>query len=209
MKRVMLSLLICALATAPTMAVPSLGWWEEYAPQSTHQFWDFTPQSHVPNSRQFNAESIYNPGVAIAQQILGTWDEVSNIYGTQIIVGDLKIDNWRDEEPYKEIWVDLGLTGGTVDFVNSSVVASGSRSPYKYVTIQQSAPNAEGISFGFRIYPNPDWEDIALVVNADFGATAYLDWVHVDTISIPAPGTILLGSIGTGLVGWLRRRRAI
>ena len=35
------------------------------------------------------------------------------------------------------------------------------------------------------------------------------DWLRVATQSVPTPGALLLTALGTGLVGWIRRRRAI
>jgi hypothetical protein len=214
----MLSLLICALAAAPTMAVSSLGWWQEGAFQSTHQRWGFTP-GYVSGSSTTPEDDLYNPNGVAGQIISGLWDGVTNVSSVNgSIIIDLKISNWVDTEPYKEIWVDLGLTNGVVHFwdgsYGTSVVASNSATSFigdfDYLTIETPAPNAVGTSFGFVIRPNPAWEDIVIYIDALPGtAPAVLDWIHVDTISIPAPGAVLLGSIGIGLVGWLRRRRAL
>jgi hypothetical protein len=65
-------------------------------------------------------------------------------------------------------------------------------------------------SFANRGLESNDWYTVnGNQITVHMQVTEPGDWIRVTTQTVPAPGAALLAGLGSGLVGWMRRRRKI
>jgi hypothetical protein len=120
----------------------------------------------------------------------------------------LTLGNYPDPNPLKIIDLYVYHVGG---FSVDNVTISGSTDPLDSVTLLGSNSwdfaNMTVSYSKWEIRPNPTWEEISFTMSGTnlLGPIG----VYTECVPVPVPGAVLLGGFGAGLVGWLRRRRAL
>jgi hypothetical protein len=149
-------------------------------------------------------------GVSSHGQSLGTyWNDPSYlIMDFSVVVNSLQFDFGNDDPA----WTNDGDLAILTVFMGSSQVGQTSvvmnRDDIMNQTISISGVNFDKATFFFDVTRTP-----AMNPSNPPGLIEIIDdieFTEFNPISpIPAPGAVLLGSLGAGLVGWLRRRKTL
>lgn len=178
---------------------------------------------HAPSNQNNSFVQMDDPGNAYVTSISGGWDSTLTIF-------TVSVSGQNNPYPYSRFWQpDNGVAWGVTltdysyNFVatfSSAAIWSGGylRNSVAPDTITGSFtgefvvtydvnknPITNGDTYGFNILFDKAWFDPAISDLYGYGGGVVYNEFGV----VPAPAAILLAGLGTGLVGWLRRRNSL
>jgi hypothetical protein len=220
MKKLVLGFVVCALMAAPALANITI--LDQYKGAAyTDTVYGFTTDvDHYGSAFIIDYDSWHTniPGIGTPSPAAVTlsppgadwngWFAPGIVFGEEDVAMSFTIPNLYNPRYFKLIQVEIVYGGGQLTN-GALIVPQGSHVslPQPPVYGIDPATGLPDITWTWKVWPQPEWETIILGLFAENGIG--VDSVRVATVCIPAPAAVILGSIGTVLVGWLRRRRCL
>jgi len=212
-----LALLVCFNNTA--QAIPTFSQWEDvgnqdplWTPMMVHEL-GVNPPGAAPFPQNEQITAYYYPDVAYTP--CSQNPDNPNLPNPLVGITNLTNISWTS------VWYVADFYSGAIPpMANDDGWINGGRA-FKIDSYGLNTPLVfESIAFDGIFEPGETWEfviqdyfnmyGLAPTAFSSVGVPSFPDQLSsASIVAIPAPGAFLLGGFGVGLVGWMRRRKAI